>query len=70
MTDASVHALLLSNLAAVLARIAHCDNEVGALTLKRLVLARFPEADITIVPLRGLCCFYGERGCVMLGFED
>ena len=52
------------------ARIAHCDNEVGALTLKRLVLERFPEADITIAPLRGLCCFYGERGCIMLGFED
>ena len=52
------------------ARIAHCDNEVGALTMKRLVLERFPEADVSIVPLRGLCCFYGERGCVMLGFED
>ena len=52
------------------ARIAHCENETGALRLKKLVLEQFPDAQATVIALRGLCSFYGERGCVMLGFES
>ena len=51
-------------------RIAHGHNENGAKQLEALVRERFPEADISTRLFAGLCCFYGERGCLMAGFED
>ncbi len=50
-------------------RIGHCLNEAAALKLKELVLADYPDADIEMYPLRGLCSFYAEKGGVLVGFE-
>lgn len=50
-------------------RIAHCFNEPGAKALLELVQGRHPDIEATIIPFTGLCCFYAERGSVMIGFE-
>lgn len=50
-------------------RITHCFNEEAATALEALLRTIAPEADITVVPSTGLCCFYAERGSVMVGFE-
>ncbi len=50
-------------------RISHCLNEAAAQTLKAMVLTEYPEANIQIVPCRGLCSFYAERGGLLVGFE-
>jgi hypothetical protein len=51
-------------------RIAHCMNSVAAMLARDEVLEHYPNADVTVYPLRGLCSFYAERGGVMIGFED
>lgn len=50
-------------------RIAHCLNSNVAKALSELVLERFPDADISIYPTRGLCSFYAEEGGLLIGFE-
>lgn len=50
-------------------RIAHCFNESAAKALQELVGAKYPDIEATIIPFTGLCCFYAERGSVMIGFE-
>ena len=50
-------------------RIAHGLNENGAKNLLELIRSAYPNIEATIVPFTGLCCFYAERGGVMVGFE-
>lgn len=50
-------------------RIAHCLNAAGAEGLRKLLLARFPAAEIQIYPTGGLCSFYAEKGGIMVGYE-
>ncbi|MBQ9142469.1 MAG: DegV family protein [Lachnospiraceae bacterium] len=50
-------------------RIYHCMNEEGAMKFKDLVLADFPDAEIEVGKLRGLCSFYAEKGGILVGFE-
>lgn len=50
--------------------IAHCCNEPAALELRDRIKARYPQAEISLLPFTGLCAFYGEKGAVMVGFED
>lgn len=50
-------------------RITHCFNEGAAWELRELIRTIAPDADITIAPSGGLCCYYAERGSVMVGFE-
>ena len=50
-------------------RINHVFNEVGALALRELILAEYPEADVVVTPTTGLCSFYAEQGGIMVGFE-
>ena len=50
-------------------RIAHCQNREGAELLRFMLLDAWPEADIQIIPTRGLCAFYAEAGGLMIGFE-
>ena len=50
-------------------RIAHCQNEGAAKSLKEALLARCPQADIQIHTLRGLCSYYAEKGGLLIGFE-
>ena len=49
--------------------IAHCFNQEGGASLKRLIKASFPSARISIYPCRGLCSFYAEEGGLLVGFE-
>ena len=50
-------------------RIAHGLNEAGAKAMLDVILAKYPDIEATIVPFTGLCCFYAERGGIMVGFE-
>lgn len=51
-------------------KIAHCFNENAAETLKGMILAAWPAADVAIEPCTALCSFYAERGGMLVGFED
>ena len=50
-------------------RIGHSLNENAANTLKSMILKQYPNADISIIDQAGLCCFYAEKGGVLMGFE-
>ena len=50
-------------------RITHCLNEAAANSLRSLILGEYPTARINILPCRGLCSFYAERGGLLIGFE-
>lgn len=50
-------------------RIDHCLNEDAAVKLAELLYADYPDADIVVDEVRGLCCFYAEVGGLMIGFE-
>ncbi|MDO4432635.1 MAG: DegV family protein [Aerococcaceae bacterium] len=49
--------------------ISHGFNPEGAEEFKQLVLASFPQAEISITPFDGLCTFYAQRNGVMVGYE-
>ena len=49
--------------------VAHCLNPGIAERMKETILANFPEADLRIYPLGGLCSFYAEKGGMIVGFE-
>lgn len=49
--------------------ITHTENEGAANNLKALVLSEYPDADIRIVPTRGLCSYYMERRGVVISCE-
>ena len=51
-------------------RIAHGLNQAASMELERSIKEQFPQADVGIGDFTGLCAFYGEEGCIMLGFED
>lgn len=51
-------------------RIAHCCNATGAQALAELLKAAAPGCDIQISECAGLCCFYAEKGGLLVGFED
>ncbi len=51
-------------------RIGHSFNENGAKAMLKLIQEAYGEIDGGIMPFTGLCSFYGERGCVMVGFES
>ena len=50
--------------------ISHGCNEPAALALRDRIRARYPHAEISILPFAGICSFYGEKGGVLAGFED
>jgi DegV family protein with EDD domain len=49
--------------------IGHCENLEGALAVKSKILALYPEADVFVHTLGGLCSFYAELGGILVGFE-
>lgn len=51
-------------------RLAHSYNAETAETFKIMILASYPQADISITLNRGLCCFYAEEGGLLVGFEE
>ena len=48
--------------------ISHCQNESFALSLKKAVVAEYPGKIVKIMPTRGLCSYYAERGGIIVGF--
>ena len=50
-------------------RISHCLNERAAVAVRTLLQDRYPSAEISMYPSRGLCSFYAERGGLLVGFE-
>lgn len=50
--------------------IDECENLTDAEKLKELISEKYPEAKITIRPMRGLCSFYAERGGLMVAFVN
>ena len=51
-------------------RIGHNLNLPGAETLKNIILAEYPQADVGIEQSTALCLFYAEEGGLMVGYED
>lgn len=49
--------------------IDHCFNEDGANQVKKLILAKFSKANVTISETHGLCSFYAENNGMLIGFE-
>lgn len=49
--------------------IGHCQNDIAAQNLKELLQEKFKEIQIDIHAMRGLCCFYAEKGGLLVGFE-
>jgi fatty acid-binding protein DegV len=49
--------------------LGHAFQEKGAEMMRNLILADFPSANITVMPLSGLCCYYAEEGGLLIGFE-
>lgn len=49
--------------------LGHCANEGVSAKLKEMILSEFPNAQIEIHSLRGLCSFYAEKGGVLIGCE-
>lgn len=50
--------------------IDHCENEKDAEIIKDKILAEYPDAQVTIRPMRGLCSFYAEESGIMVGFHE
>lgn len=48
--------------------ISHCQNNDFALKLKKAVEAEYPGKVVKIMPTRGLCSYYAERGGTIVGF--
>lgn len=48
--------------------ITHCLNLEAAERLKALILEAFHNAQVDIMPTRGLCSFYAEKGGMIIAF--
>ena len=48
--------------------ISHCDNHAVAQALKESILSAWADSLIEILPTRGLCSYYAERGGLIVGF--
>ena len=51
-------------------RISHSYHPEAANRLAEMIYEEFPDADLSITCNRGLCCYYAEKGSVLVGFED
>lgn len=50
-------------------RISHTENEKLAEDLQNAIKERYPDADIEIHAVRGLCAYYCERGGIVVACE-
>lgn len=50
-------------------KIAHCYNEEVTKNLVHRIKVYFPEAEVSVHTLRGLCSFYAEIGGILIGYE-
>ena len=49
--------------------ISHCQNELFAHNLKKAIETEYPGKIVKIIPTRGLCSYYAEKGGILLGFS-
>lgn len=50
--------------------ISHCHNLETAEMLKAAIHETWADAEVRIMPTRGLCSYYAERGGLIVGFQD
>ena len=50
-------------------RICHVENPSLAEAIAQKLREAFGEIDLKIIPARGLCSYYAERGGIILGCE-
>ena len=48
--------------------ISHCLNEELALRLKSLIRATWSDSQVDVMPTRGLCSFYAEKGGLIVAY--
>ena len=46
----------------------HCMNEGFAHQVESAVRERWPKANVTKLPTRGLCSYYAEQGGLIIGY--
>lgn len=49
--------------------IDHVDNVEGAEELGRAIASEWPQAEVEILPCRGLCSYYAEESGLIIGYE-
>lgn len=49
--------------------IDHVDNAEGAEELARAIVSEWPQAEVEILPCRGLCSYYAEETGLIIGYE-
>ena len=52
-----------------MAYIDHVDNAEGAEELCRAIASEWPQAEVEILPCRGLCSYYAEETGLIIGYE-
>ena len=50
-------------------RMRHTGNEEAAEKLSAKIREKYPEAETKISENRGLCSYYAEQGCLLVGYE-
>lgn len=50
-------------------RISHADNLKLAHNVRNKILELYPNADIIVYPMGGLCTYYAEKGGLLVGCE-
>ncbi len=50
-------------------RISHVENDALATKMMNAIKAKFPDADVSFHPVRGLCAYYCERHGMVIGCE-
>lgn len=51
-------------------RIRHTRCKKAAEEMQRVIMERFPNADVRVHRNHGLCSYYAESGCFLVGFES
>ena len=47
----------------------HVDNEAGCQEIAAAITAKWPEAEIMIMPCGGLCSYYAEAKGIIIGYD-
>lgn len=47
----------------------HVDNEAGCKEIAAAITAKWPEAEIMIMPCGGLCSYYAEAKGIIIGYD-
>lgn len=47
----------------------HVDNEAGCQEIAAAIIAKWPEAEIMIMPCGGLCSYYAESKGIIIGYD-